>query len=249
MDSDIVALVRYAAPVLSNEGRKPGGYGVDGRRKQGVPTAEILKSVIPTREWEDNGKKWVQAPSTAPSTRLDVINLQEQLEQQLVARRARDTGVCAVRQDLYSQVFDELMREITVDSPERGVLMLRVRDDLRQTVDAYRVMYESSIAFGTRKAAQAELGKDELQAKIKVLEERVDSLEQEHTELQLKCEEVARVEKEKGRDDKVKFDEEMKYLKNANNQVCLYECVRVVPIPVVTQLASLLNTMLHGKSK
>eukprot|EP01063_Lacrimia_lanifica_P033315 TRINITY_DN5884_c0_g1_i1.p2 TRINITY_DN5884_c0_g1~~TRINITY_DN5884_c0_g1_i1.p2 ORF type:complete len:235 (+),score=112.73 TRINITY_DN5884_c0_g1_i1:98-802(+) len=229
-------LIRYDNPVLQSDtakkGKGVGGYTSDGKKRQGVPTSDIIRSVIPAREWEAGGKHWVQQPSAAPASRLDVINLQEQLDQQLRDRRARDSGVCAVRQDLYTQTFDELIRQVTIDSPERGVLMLRVRDDLRQTVDAYRVMYESSIAFGTRKAAQADRGKDELSSKITELEATVEALELEHSELLLKCDEIAKSEKERGREDKAKFDDEMRYLKNTNNQ-----------------LATLLNTMLHEKAK
>ena len=39
---------------------------------------------------------------------------------------------------------------------ERGLLLLRVRDELRMTLHAYQTLYESSIAFGIRKALQAE---------------------------------------------------------------------------------------------
>ena len=36
--------------------------------------------------------------------------------------------------------------------------MLRVRDELRMTLMAYQTLYESSIAFGIRKALKAEQG-------------------------------------------------------------------------------------------
>eukprot|EP01060_Flectonema_neradi_P037774 TRINITY_DN7710_c0_g1_i2.p1 TRINITY_DN7710_c0_g1~~TRINITY_DN7710_c0_g1_i2.p1 ORF type:complete len:236 (+),score=36.87 TRINITY_DN7710_c0_g1_i2:35-742(+) len=231
MSVPVSTLVRYANPVTAEEhAAKPskrgyngggGGAGPTGPKKRtAVPTADILQSVIPAREWEENGQKWVQLPSAAPATRLDAINLQEQLDSQLKARRARDSGVCPVRQELYSQAFDELIREVTVESPERGVLMLRVRDDLRQTIDSYRTMFESSISFGTRKSLQADQGKAELAERISELDARVGALERENQELQAQCEEVAKLEKEKGKEEKMKFDEEMKYLKNSNNQVC-----------------------------
>ena len=35
-------------------------------------------------------------------------------------------------------------------------MLLRVRDELRMTLHAYQTLYESSIAFGIRKALQAE---------------------------------------------------------------------------------------------
>ena len=226
MSVPVSTLVRYANPITAEEhAAKPSkrGYngGVTGTKKRTtIPTADILQSVIPAREWEENGQKWVQLPSSSPATRLDAINLQEQLDSQLKGRRARDSGVCPVRQELYAQGFDELIREVTVESPERGVLMLRVRDDLKQTIDAYRTMFESSISFGTRKSLQADQGKAELVDRISELNSRVEALEQENQELQSHCEEVAKFEKEKGKEEKMKFDEEMKYLKNSNNQVC-----------------------------
>eukprot|EP01064_Diplonema_japonicum_P028116 TRINITY_DN4248_c0_g1_i4.p2 TRINITY_DN4248_c0_g1~~TRINITY_DN4248_c0_g1_i4.p2 ORF type:complete len:237 (+),score=61.50 TRINITY_DN4248_c0_g1_i4:76-786(+) len=229
-------LVRYENPVVYTEKKPQGGYtgGAGGteRRRRKLPTSDILKSIIPAREWTEGGVKWTQVPSATPATRLDVINLQEQLDSELRNRRARDSGVCPVRQELYAQTFDELIREITVDSPERGVLMLRVRDDLRQTINAYRTMFESSIAFGTRKAVESEQGKEDLDERLKQAEARVAVLELENEDLQLKCEEISRTGKDKTKEEKIKFDEEMKFLKNSNNQ-----------------LASLLNTMLHGKAK
>jgi dynein light intermediate chain, axonemal len=57
------------------------------------------------REWTEDGQLWVQYVSSTPATRLEVINLQEQLDNQLQQRQARETGICPVREELYSQCF------------------------------------------------------------------------------------------------------------------------------------------------
>jgi len=44
--------------------------------------------------------------------------------------------------------------------------LLRVRDEIRMTLAAYQSLYESSIAFGMRKALIAEQRKSELQARV-----------------------------------------------------------------------------------
>eukprot|EP01062_Namystynia_karyoxenos_P060531 TRINITY_DN5215_c0_g1_i1.p2 TRINITY_DN5215_c0_g1~~TRINITY_DN5215_c0_g1_i1.p2 ORF type:complete len:251 (+),score=94.86 TRINITY_DN5215_c0_g1_i1:95-847(+) len=242
-------LVRYDNPITAAEFEKlrggrargyagaPGGRSGPGRdsggQRQGVvQTQDILNSVFPPREWDSDGQKWVQQTSAAPATRLDVINLQERLDAELKRRQARDTGVCEVRAELYEQTFDELIRQVAVDNAERGLLLLRARDDLRHTVQAYRTLFDSSVAFGTRKAMQAEQGKTDMQHRIRQLERRVADLEVVHHELQQKCDETSRDEKEKGRVEKAKFEEEFKYLKNANQQ-----------------LGQLLQTMIHGKGK
>lgn len=129
------------------------------------------------REWTADGQLWVQHVSSTPATRLDVINLQEQLDLKLQQRQARETGICPIREELYAQCFDELIRQVTINCAERGLLLLRVRDEVRMTISAYQTLYESSVAFGIRKALMCEQRKSELRSKVK-------SLRSERAELQ-----------------------------------------------------------------
>ena len=131
-------------------------------------TEDILNRILPPREWTQEGQLWIQYVSATPATRLDVINLQEKLDQQLQQRQARETGICPVREELYAQCFDELIREVTINCAERGLLLLRVRDEMRMTVAAYQTLYESAVAFGMRKALQTEQGKSELESRVQV---------------------------------------------------------------------------------
>jgi len=57
------------------------------------------------REWTEGGQLWVQQVSSTPATRLDVVALQEELDRRLQQRQARETGICPVRRELYSQCF------------------------------------------------------------------------------------------------------------------------------------------------
>lgn len=74
---------------------------------------------------------------------------------------------------------DELIRQVTIESPERGLLLLRVRDEVRMTIAAYQTLYESSITFGMRKALQAEQGNTELQNNIEDLNKDISDLKAE----------------------------------------------------------------------
>lgn len=96
---------------------------------------------------EESGT-WAQYVSKEPASRLDVIALQEQLDKKLSERKARETGICPVREELYGQCMDELIRQITIDGPERGLLMLRTRDEIRMTIDAYKTLFANSVTFG-----------------------------------------------------------------------------------------------------
>lgn len=48
---------------------------------------EILNAILPPREWLEDDQLWRQYVSTTPVTRLDVLNLQEQLDMQLQQRQ------------------------------------------------------------------------------------------------------------------------------------------------------------------
>ena len=66
-------------------------------------------------------------------------------------RQARDSGICPVREELFSQCFDEIIRQVTLAEPVRGQLLLRVRDEIRMTITAYQTLYSSSVTFAMRK--------------------------------------------------------------------------------------------------
>ena len=51
----------------------------------------------------------MQQVSSTPATRLDVITLQDELDRRLQQRQARETGICPVRRELYSQCFGNLL--------------------------------------------------------------------------------------------------------------------------------------------
>ena len=60
-----------------------------------------------------------------------------------------------------------MIRQTAINSGERGLLLLRVRDEIRMVMASYQSLYESSIAFGLRKALLAEQRRAELQAKVR----------------------------------------------------------------------------------
>ena len=159
------SLVKYNTPITVNLSGKS-----KAKKEKAAPTTtqteDILNSILPPREWTEDGQLWVQYVSSTPATRLDVVNLQEHLDHQLQARQARETGVCPVREELYAQCFDELIRQITINCAERGLLLLRVRDEARMTIAAYETLYESSIAYGIRKALMAEQKRSDLNAEL-----------------------------------------------------------------------------------
>jgi len=177
-------------------------------------TDDVLHALLPPREWIEDSKHYTQYVSNAPATRLDVIQLQEALDQRLMERQARETGICPVREELYSQCFDELIRQVTINCPERGLLLLRVRDEIRMSIAAYQTLYQSSVTFGTRKQLQSEQGKAETEQQIAEQEETKRQREARVVELKNKVEAIERREAERRTVDERKRKEEIDFLKH-----------------------------------
>jgi len=123
-----------------------------------------------------------------------------------------------VREQLYAQCFDELIRQVTVNCAERGLLLLRVRDEIRMTIKAYRTLYESSVAFGMRKALHAEQGKAELIEKVKKLEKENKIQERKLQESKAQMEAVEKRENERRKADEKKYKEDIDFLKRQAQQ-------------------------------
>jgi len=112
---------------------------------------------LPPREYtKDKQQLYIESVLSTPATKADVVMLQQDLDKRLQSRQARETGICPIREELYAQCFDELIRQITINCSHRGLLLVRVRDEMRMTVQAYQTLYESALAYGMRKALQGE---------------------------------------------------------------------------------------------
>lgn len=212
------SLVRYDNPILLTEAKKKRANKSKSNEKSATTpqTEDILNSIIAPREFDEDGQKWIQFVSSTPATRLDVINLQENLDARLLQRQARETGICPIREELYGQTFDEIIRQVTVNCAERGLLLLRVRDEIRMTLAAYRTLYESSVAFGMRKALHAEQNKVDMQAQIRNLEREKEELERQVAELSTKCEAIERREAERRQADERKHAEEVAFFRKTH---------------------------------
>merc|ERR1712166_138858 len=101
---------------------------------------------------------------------------------------------------------------------ERGLLLLRVRDEIRMTIAAYQTLYESSIAFGMRKALMAEQRKADLDQQIKQLQLENDDLQKQVQSLTQKCVAIEQRETERRQAEAQKHEEQVSYLKKANAQ-------------------------------
>ena len=153
-----------------------------------------MPSRLPVRrKWTAaDGVTYQQHVSTQPSTRTDALELQRALDDALAARKARATGLCPVRSAVYRETFDELIRQVGVDSPERGALLRRVRDQLEMTTQAYAAVCASSVVFGAAKHEEGGKGAPDEEAALAALQARKDAVEAEVSALRGRVEATTR---------------------------------------------------------
>jgi len=170
---------------------------------------------------------------------MDVIKLTEMLDMSLQHLQARETGICPIRRALYSQCFDEIIRQVeiilinmphlnlnifinfqvTINCAERGLLLLKVRDELKMTMDAYRSLYESSIAFGIRKSLSAEHNKLDMQDRLTELEVEKQKIKDDLATAIAKYEMAQRQGTEQRIAEQQRHNEEINFLKRSNQQL------------------------------
>ncbi|KAG9395415.1 axonemal dynein light intermediate polypeptide [Carpediemonas membranifera] len=217
------SLIKYDPPVLASSiTDKRAKFVHQTERLEDIritQTDDILHTILPPRVFTEDSNEWYQFVSPTPATRLDVVNLQERLDRLLKERQARETGLCPIREELYGQAFDELIRQVTVNCAERGVLLLRVRDEMRMTSQAYQTLYESAIAYGMRKTLQAEQGRKELEGRLQQLEGEKEAANRQVAELKEKLETLEAQESERRAVHEKKHAEELVFLKKSNQQL------------------------------
>uniref|UniRef100_A0A3Q2FZN7 Axonemal dynein light intermediate polypeptide 1 n=1 Tax=Cyprinodon variegatus TaxID=28743 RepID=A0A3Q2FZN7_CYPVA len=173
-------------------------------------------TIICCREWSKGNKVWVQKVSSAPSTRADLLQLQEQLDMKLEQEQARHAGICPIRRELYSQCFDELIRQESVLCEERGLLLLRLRDEIRMSMAAHQKLYENTLSHGIRHVMR----KEDLQERIRVLENEKQELLKEINEQKENSDANKKRQTEMRETAEKKYDEEKQ-----TNQKSKYFCV------------------------
>ncbi|OEH76959.1 33 kda dynein arm light axonemal [Cyclospora cayetanensis] len=115
------------------------------REAQGsrVPLQAILDTLFPPRH-----------VSAAAADRVDVLKTREELDVQLLERRASETGVCACRYDAILQCFDELIRQVAILCPERAFLLIRQMTD---EINAIKKQHANEIELMRQQMATLEM--------------------------------------------------------------------------------------------
>ncbi|KAK7196934.1 Axonemal inner arm dynein light chain [Novymonas esmeraldas] len=164
---------------------------------------------------------YAQTVSAAPSFREDVMQLHATLQARLEARRARPTGLCHIRRALYHELFSELVRQVTIEEPARGLVLARVREEAEHSLQVHAALLREGERFAAGKLLQDSHDAVVLQERLAALQGQKAVLEVRQHELLEACKEVEqRFEEERQVRHKQQQDE-LNYLRRANQQLSL----------------------------
>ena len=218
------SLLQYEGKVELGE-EQESSFGSGAKKKQLPPIEsnpgikETLYSMFLPREWEENGKKFIQYVSSEPATREKARDLFKALDEKIKERHAREKGICPVREELYSQCFDDIIRQVTIECPERGLLLLRVRDEIKMTIALYQTLYDSAILFGIRKKLQAESGKEELKKRLEEPDKKKIELANKKIQLDNKLKAFEKQIQERNQIETAKREHESAFLRQQNESL------------------------------
>ena len=195
---------KYLNDIIKNGGHQ-GQYG----EAFDFSVKDALNKILPPKKITEREKTWVQYVTCCPVTKAEVVNLQEGLDRRLQTEKGRETGICPIREQLYTECFDELIRQVTINCLERGILLKRIKKEFEMTTNCYQSLYESSIAYGLRTLLLSEEEKKRLNDEIEKTQMECEQIEEQIKEIENKIEEHKETDAKQREEAKNAHEEEM----------------------------------------
>ena len=111
----------------------------------------FLDSILPPKKIIENDLIFYQFVSCDSAIVNDVLKLSAQLDNQMKIRGAKEKGICRIREELYNECFEEIIRQVTIGCLQRGDLLNRIKLEMNYEINYYQKLYESIISFSLRK--------------------------------------------------------------------------------------------------
>lgn len=218
-EEELKSLVKYSKPTILTQNNS---RLLENNKSNKIEnqTEDILNSILPPREYTiDKKQLYIENVLSTPATKLDVLTLKSELETRLYKKEARENGICPIREDLFSQCFDELIRQITIVCSNRGLLLVRVRDELRMNIECYQKLYESALSYGIRKALLIQADKNDMSEEIESLKAEIDELEHDVGKYEININDLKERDRKNEFIDSNKHEEEVNNIKKKNQRL------------------------------
>ncbi|KAF5399813.1 Dynein light intermediate chain axonemal [Paragonimus heterotremus] len=183
---------------------------------------QTLEQLFEPVRYKELGTKWVKHVFTKQATPLEMKQLEQEVDRLLRIRCSRKKPLCLIREDVLEDLIKEILRQVTIDCPEQGMLLKRILDHYKMEFVAYETLLRFANAFVGRKRTAWQHWKKDRQKKIAELEETKRILEFQSAELKHKVDQLER----KNQEAKMKRDaarqEEIKFHKKRGEHLKTY---------------------------
>ncbi|KEG15527.1 dynein arm light chain [Trypanosoma grayi] len=192
-----VTLIRYDVPFAPSDAKRScrlrQRLGLQNEARTVDPNVRVvIDTFITPRAWRDEaGVLWVQHGSPYPASRTDTVETHEKLRRRLEETGAKRTGVCPIRSLLLAECFLEVIRQVTAECWERGLLLLSIHSERTAAQTAHRELFESRVGHAFRLALKGEKDTSRVLQDIEKLRQRVEELAEEEKMLRQKCDELS----------------------------------------------------------
>ncbi|XP_075255852.1 uncharacterized protein LOC142348397 [Convolutriloba macropyga] len=184
--------------------------------KKGSERGSNYDSTRSTRSILDSD--YVTIASRHVPRRVKMQDMLERLNTVLDETGARIGGFCPTRRHVFSDMFSEIIRQVTVDMPERGLLLGRVRQEAEGSIDILKCSLHAAECLGNEKAQQIDSDTKELALQIKDLETDIRDLERQKRLLEQRQDNVYEANKAFRESRKKTLEQDQSEMKLFNSQ-------------------------------
>lgn len=190
-------LIRYDVPYAVHDMHK----SLKLRASLGIPLDDrpvdpnvrvIVDRFITPRRWTDShGTLWIQHASPYCTSRTETLETHEKLRRRLKQYEAKETGICPVRNLLIAECYMEVIRMVTVECWERGLLLLHIHAERVAAQVAHREIFESRVGHAFRLTLKGEKDITMVAKEILELKKKVEGLIQEEKNYRALCDQFS----------------------------------------------------------
>lgn len=190
-------LIRYDVPYAENDPKKSlklrSSLRLQPPEDHPVPVDPnvrvLLDRFILPRRWTDaHGTVWVQHASPYVTSRTETLHTHETLRRRLRQYHAKETGTCPIRAILIAECYMEVIRQVTAECWERGLLLLSLHAERVAAQAAHREIFESRVGHAFRLALKGERDTTTVEKEMEALRKKVEELTQEEKNYRMLCE-------------------------------------------------------------
>lgn len=115
----------------------------------------LLDKLFPSDQYNN------QHVSISSSSRSDIQELEHKLDQLLQQRNAKSNGICYIRHDIHNDLYDELIRQCSIDDSKiHGILLYKIKNYLNNAIYGYEQLLDNTSQYNIEQSCNSEINRD-----------------------------------------------------------------------------------------